>query len=275
MLASAARTYLNRFAVLPAKKIVVATTNDGTYRTAFDLAAAGAAVTVADMRPAPAAAHLAEAERLGVAVRAGTRVTDLRGSDAVKSARLAGSGGEIDVPCDLVCLSGGWSPSVHLTSHLSAKPAYREDIDGFVPGSFPAGQFGAGSIMGNYTTRDAIEQGHRAGIEAATFCGRSVSVPAPSPLDLGETTTAGFRQVPACGRGKAFIDFQMDVTASDIALAHREGYDSVEHLKRYITLGVGTRARPAILPPSLRSPPCAVQPSPTLALRPFARPSHR
>ncbi|TGQ37291.1 sarcosine oxidase subunit alpha family protein [Mesorhizobium sp. M00.F.Ca.ET.216.01.1.1] len=240
MLASAARTYLNRYAVLPGKKVIVATGNDGAWRTAFDYAASGAEVMVADLRAAPPAALTAEAARLRVAVRAGTRIVDLDGGHAVRRTTLAGPGGESQTACDLVCMSGGWSPTVHLTSHLGVKPVYRDDIGGFVPGAFTAGRFGAGSMMGTHSTADAIDDGHRAGIEAASFCGKSASVPAPSKLDLGETATAPLREISSAGRGKAFVDFQMDVTTKDIELAHREGYESVEHLKRYTTLGMGT-----------------------------------
>ncbi|MER8974912.1 MULTISPECIES: sarcosine oxidase subunit alpha family protein [unclassified Mesorhizobium] len=240
MLASAARTYLNRFAVLPGKKIIVATTNDGAWRTAFDYAAAGAEVTVADLRAVPPAALAAEAARLGVVVRAATRIVDLHGGHAVRQVTLNGPEGQSSAACDLVCISGGWSPTVHLTSHLGSKPTYRDDIDGFVPGSFPAGRFGAGAMMGTYATADAIDDGHRAGSEAAASCGKSAPVPAPSKLDLDETATSSLREIPSVGRGKAFVDFQMDVTTGDIELAHREGYESVEHLKRYTTLGMGT-----------------------------------
>ncbi|MER9469573.1 sarcosine oxidase subunit alpha family protein [Mesorhizobium sp. M0482] len=240
MLASAARTYLNRFAVLPGKKIIVATTNDGAWRTAFDYAAAGAEVTVADLRAVPPAALAAEAARLGVVVRAATRIVDLHGGHAVRQVTLNGPEGQSSAACDLVCISGGWSPTVHLTSHLGVRPVYRDDIDGFVPGSFPAGRFGAGAMMGTYATADAIDDGHRAGSEAAASCGKSAPVPAPSKLDLDETATSSLREIPSVGRGKAFVDFQMDVTTWDIELAHREGYESVEHLKRYTTLGMGT-----------------------------------
>ncbi|TIY09019.1 MAG: sarcosine oxidase subunit alpha, partial [Mesorhizobium sp.] len=173
-------------------------------------------------------------------VRAATRIVDLRGGHAVRRVTLNGPDGQSEAACDLVCASGGWSPTVHLTSHLGVKPQYRDDIGGFVPGAFPADRFGAGSMMGNYSTADAIEDGHRAGIKAASFCGESAPVPAPSKLDLRETATAPLREIPSLGRGKAFVDFQMDVTTGDIELAHREGYESVEHLKRYTTLGMGT-----------------------------------
>jgi len=240
MFASAARTYLNRFAVLPGRRAVVATTNDGAYRTAFDLATAGAEVMVADLREKPPAGLLAEAARLGVAVGAGTRIVDLVGGHAVKAAKLAGPGTQTEIACDLVCVSGGWSPTVHLTSHLGIKPVYSGKIDGFVPGAFPSGQFGAGSVLGSFGTADAIDAGHRAGIEAASFCGKSRAAPAPLRFDHFEMVAAVFREIPFAGRGKCFVDLQMDVTTDDIALARREGYESVEHLKRYTTLGMGT-----------------------------------
>ncbi|MCA0034791.1 sarcosine oxidase subunit alpha family protein [Mesorhizobium sp. B263B2A] len=240
MLASAARAYLNRFAVLPGRKIIVAATNDGVWRTAFDLAGAGAEVTVVDMRATVSAALASEATRLGVVVRTGSRIAGLHGGHAVKRATLSGPDGRFETACDLVCMSGGWSPTVHLTSHLGIKPRYRDDIDGFVPGCFPADRFGAGAMMGIYATPDAIEDGHRAGIESASFCGKSTPVPGPRRLDLGETITAVPRDVSPAHRGKAFVDFQMDVTTKDIELAHREGYEAVEHLKRYTTLGMGT-----------------------------------
>ncbi|MER9952411.1 sarcosine oxidase subunit alpha family protein [Mesorhizobium sp. M0047] len=240
MLASAARTYLNRFAVLPGRKVIVTAVNDGAWRTAFDYAAAGAEVTVADLRAAPPTALVAEAARIGVTVRTATRIVDLHGGRAVRGATLAGPYGQSEAACDLVCVSGGWSPTVHLTSHLGVKPQYREDIDGFVPGAFPADRFGAGAMMANYATADAIEGGHRAGVEAASFCGKSAPISAPSKLDLGETTTTMLREIPSAQGGKAFVDFQMDVTTKDVELAHREGYEAVEHLKRYTTLGMGT-----------------------------------
>jgi heterotetrameric sarcosine oxidase alpha subunit len=240
MPASAARTYLNRFAVLPGRRVVIATTNDSAWRSAFDLAVAGAEVTVADLRLAPAPYLHVEAERLGMEVRTGARIVGLRGSHRVKSARIAGAGGEANIACELVCVSGGWSPTVHLTSHFGVKPAYRDDIDGFIPGTLPAGQFVAGSIAGQYATAEAVEAGHRAGVEAAGFCGRSTPARSPAKLDLHDMVSAPFRDPGSAGSGKAFVDFQMDVTSADVALAHREGYESVEHLKRYTTLGMGT-----------------------------------
>jgi sarcosine oxidase subunit alpha len=240
ILASAARTYLNRFAVLPGRRVIVATGNDAAYSTACDLAVAGAEVTLADLRAAPAADLVAVAERFGVRVRRGTRIDALRGRLEVRGARLSGADGAGDVACDLVCVSGGWSPSVHLTSHLGIRPSYREDIDGFVPGAFPAGRFGAGAMMGRYGTGDAIRDGHKAGADAAARCGHGSPPPEPQLPAIAEATARPCRESLPPPRGKAFVDLQTDVTMADVALAHREGYESVEHLKRYTTLGMGT-----------------------------------
>ncbi|MBV5276813.1 sarcosine oxidase subunit alpha family protein, partial [bacterium] len=142
---------------------------------------------------------------------------------------------------DLVAMSGGWTPTVHLSSHRNVKPIYRRDIACFVPGAFDRAQFGAGSMVGEQTWAGAIQSGWLAGAQAAGVVGLQESGQAPS---FDDATSMAF--VPAGplrganSKGKAFIDFQNDVTVSDIELAHREGYQSVEHLKRYTTSGMGT-----------------------------------
>lgn len=265
MLASAARTYLNRFAVLVGTRAMVATNNDSAYSAAFDLAANGAEVTIADSRAEPTHEHLIQARRLGIAIRAKSVIRDALGRHAVRAVTLCEPGGTITLACNLVAVSGGWSPTVHLTSHLGVKPVYREDIRAFVPGKLGARQFVVGAATGCFSTAGAIEEGHRAGIEAAGFCGATKFVQPPVRLDLagmnagpsplsaslrpaplshsvrGKDGSLGIRpQKAEVAKGKAFVDVQMDVTTSDIALAHREGYESVEHLKRYTTLGMGT-----------------------------------
>ncbi|MER8474241.1 sarcosine oxidase subunit alpha family protein [Mesorhizobium sp. M1328] len=286
MLASAARTYLNRFAVLAGTRVMVATDNDSAYSAAFDLAAAGAEVTIADSRAEPTRELLEQVRRRGIAVRTKSLISNALGRHTVRAITLSEPGGTATVECDLVAVSGGWSPTVHLTSHLGVKPVYREDIRAFVPGKLGAGQLVAGAVTGTWTSAGAIEDGHRAGAEASACCGATKSVRPPVRLNLtrvnagpsslsaslrsahlshlmrgedgspaiwpehplphrsGKTwfagTGEGVEKMAEVTGGKAFIDLQMDVTAADIALAHREGYESVEHLKRYTTLGMGT-----------------------------------
>ncbi|MES0070474.1 sarcosine oxidase subunit alpha family protein [Mesorhizobium sp. M0074] len=275
MLASAARMYLNRFAVLAGTRVVVATDNDSAYPAAFDLAAAGVEITIVDSRAEPTRELLEQSRRLGIAVRGKSLISNASGGQAVRAVTLSEPGGTITLECDLVVVSGGWSPTVHLTSHLDVRPVYREDIHAFVPGKLRAGHFAAGAVTGGFITAGAIEEGYRAGAEAATFCGATNLAQPSLSLDLAEIN-AGNNESPHVAhhfgaakdgspatrpehslsrrsgerwfgnrkagltKGKAFIDLQMDVTVSDVALAHREGYESVEHLKRYTTLGMGT-----------------------------------
>jgi len=246
MLASAARSYLNRFAVAPGKRAIVATNNDSAYRAAFDLAANGLAVTIADLRGEIDEKLRAIAARHGIELRAGTAILDIEGGKAVKAARLGPVGrsdaGELR-PCDLVCISGGWSPTVHLTSHGGIKPVYREDIAGFVPGGFARGQYGAGAVLGTLGLEASILDGAEAGAQAASHAGHAataVSLLSPAVEGEGRYAIAPQWQVQSAAHGKAFVDFQNDVTVKDIAQAHQEGYQSVEHLKRYTTLGMGT-----------------------------------
>ncbi len=245
MLAAAVRTYLNRFAVSPGKRAVVVTNNDSAYRTGFDLAQAGLAVTLADLRQDVDAGLRARAAAVGIELRTGTAVVDVAGRAGVCGAMLAAVGSD-DVPalqsCDVVCMSGGWSPAVHLTSHGGIKPRYDPAIAAFVPGGFAAGQFGAGAVVGGFGFVEAVRSGFETGRRAAAHAGHDTPA---SELPLPELDAIGHAiepvwEVSPRRRGKAFVDFQNDVTAKDVHLAHREGYESVEHLKRYTTLGMGT-----------------------------------
>jgi sarcosine oxidase subunit alpha len=239
MLASAARAYLNRFAVAPGRRVVVATNNSSAYEAAFDLAQAGIEVVIADMRSSSDDAHNARARELRIGVLDNTGIEDVSGRLAVKGVLLS-SGRRID--CDAVCMSGGWSPTVHLTSHTGIKPSYAEDIAAFVPGGFGKGQFGAGAAMGLFDGAGAVESGIAAGSQAARHAGfetATLSLAAPLIDEIAYGIEPCWEKQQAA-RGKAFVDFQNDVTLSDVKLAHREGYQSVEHLKRYTTLGMGT-----------------------------------
>ncbi|MEA2779263.1 MAG: methylglutamate dehydrogenase subunit [Rhodospirillaceae bacterium] len=249
MLASAVRSYLNRFAVVPGGRAVVVANNDSAYRTGFDLAKAGVAVTLADLRSEVGAALKAKSKALGIEHLTGTAVLDVTGGKSVRGVLLgpaSDSGGARQTQereCDVVCVSGGWSPVVHLTSHCGIKPRYVSDIASFVPGGFAPGQFGAGALNGSFGLATAVAEGREAGNRAAVHAGYE-KVAADLPLaEMEPEETYAIEpvwQVPQVRRGKAFVDFQNDVTVKDLTIAHQEGYRSVEHLKRYTTLGMGT-----------------------------------
>ncbi|HUR43364.1 MAG TPA: sarcosine oxidase subunit alpha family protein [Aestuariivirga sp.] len=241
MLASAVRTYLNRYAVAPEKRAVVLTNNDTAYDAAFDLAAAGIAVAIADHRSAIAPDILGRSSSLGIAIFPGTGVADVEGGKTVTSVRLSGAHAA-SVDCDVLAMSGGWSPAVHLTSHGGIKPKYDETIAAIVPGGFASTHFGAGAMMGTFGLAAGVAEGASAGARASSTAGFSKTSPV---LALESTVDRTYSILPVwapavSGKDKAFVDFQNDVTAKDVASAHDEGYVSVEHLKRYTTLGMGT-----------------------------------
>ena len=241
MLASALRSYANRFAVAPEKRAVIAANNDSAYATALDLAAAGVAVTVADHRAAVSADILARAGAKGIAIFPGSGIVDVEGSKAVKAVKLGGAHA-VTVECDVVGMAGGWSPVVHLSSHGGIKPKYDEAVAGFVPGGFPSSHFGAGAMMGTFGLSAAIAEGANAGASAASASGFGKTRPVFAPEHVTDRRYAILPTwaPPQMGKGKAFVDFQSDVTLKDVKTAHQEGYRSVEHLKRYTTLGMGT-----------------------------------
>jgi sarcosine oxidase subunit alpha len=228
--------------VAPEKRAVIVTNNNSAYDSAVDLASAGVAVSVADLRPTIPADLLARAASLGIAVFPSTGVADIEGSGGVVRAKLSGNHAAT-VECDAVGMSGGWSPSVHLTSHTGVKPRYDETIAAIVPGGFAAGHFGAGAVMGTFGLVSCVALGAAAGASAAGYCGlRRKTKPVAPPAgatDLEYGILPAW-EIPRLGKGPAFVDFQNDVTAKDVTIAHQEGYQAVEHLKRYTTLGMGT-----------------------------------
>jgi heterotetrameric sarcosine oxidase alpha subunit len=244
MLASAARSYLNRYAVAIGRRIVVATNNDAAWYSAADLARGGAEVTVVDQRLEVDATLRQLAEQSRLTVETGTVVTRALGRRRVVGVRLAAvdAARERRVDCDLLCMSGGWSGAVHLTSHNGAKPVYRSDIDAFVPGELATGQFLAGAVMGSFRLSETIAGGAQAGSNAARHAGFAIAAHLTVATAIPDIH---YRVEPARKPrtglpGKAFVDFQSDVTSRDVSAAVEEGFQSVEHLKRYTTLGMGT-----------------------------------
>lgn len=255
MLAESVRSYLNRFAVLAGQTIVVATNNNSAYAAAADLAGAGADVTLADMRTTPPVEARTLAETAGVRLLPGHGVIEARGGKRVTGARLVpvdgtgrAQGATQTVKADVIAVSGGWTPVVHLWSQRYGKPVFHGEGACFIPDGQDSHPLqGAGTAMAAASLSEVIAQGFDRGAEAAQAAG--------APGDAGKAPD-GFACRPfwqnglhpawavltAQGKtlGKAFVDFQHDVKISDIDQAHLEGYVSVEHLKRYTTLGMAT-----------------------------------
>jgi len=254
MLASAARTYVNRYAVRPGERAVVFTNNDGAWEAARDLSDAGMRVCLVDARPEPAAELRDAMRRRGIEVLAGHAViaaySARRRVNRVEVAMLNASGTGLaghrrPIDCDLVCMSGGWNPAVHLHSQSGARVVYDPSRACFVPGDAVQAARSAGAANGTFDLDLVLAEGSEAGRAAAAAAGfrRRGGDPLPQVQARRSAPPRALWQVPlAAGMrpGKRFVDFQNDVTAADIRLAAREGYSSVEHTKRYTTTGMGT-----------------------------------
>jgi len=235
MLAGAARTYANRYAALAGRRVVVFTDNDDAWSTAADLTAAGASIAaVVDARATTPAGAAPDVHRVTGAVR---RALGGRALQAVEIETERGA--LLRVECDLLAMSGGWTPTLHLSSHQGARPRFDEQRAAFVPAQLPAGMRVAGAANGERTTAEALAAGARAGVAAAEALGLGARAPAIPAVEAETSAQQPLWRV-AGAKGKVFVDFQNDVAASDVELAEREGFRSVEHMKRYTTLGMAT-----------------------------------
>ncbi len=218
MLAGAARAYLNRWATRPGERAVVYTNNDTAYACALDLAAGGVEVAaLVDLRPAPDGRWQDRLREAGIELLAGHRLVDCRGGQSVHGVEAAPVGGGAAKPlgCDLVAVSGGWAPAVHLHAQAGGRVGFDEELGAHRPGAARQAHESVGAATGQF------ELGQITGLA----------------VDDADASPAGPTVEPA--PGKVFVDLADDVTADDVALAQREGYRSVEHLKRYTTLGMG------------------------------------
>lgn len=250
MLAGAARAYANQYAVRAGSRAVVATNNNSGYLTAIDLADSGIAVAaVMDSRNSVDHAILGLMEERGIPVDMGHTVHDTRGRRALAGVRTGATdmiGGSQWIDCDLLAVSGGWSPAVHLHAQTGARPVYSPHIEAFIPGPSKQAEQTIGAARGNYDLDSCLSEGLRAGMQAARLAGFKVPdedalrIPESSGTHLAYEQEAFWQAPRPAKRAKQFVDLQDDVTTLDIELAHREGYVSVEHLKRYTTLGMGT-----------------------------------
>jgi sarcosine oxidase subunit alpha len=216
MLAGAARTYLQRYGVKVGSRAVIVTSDDSAYRAAADMHAAGVSVAaVVDQRAEPDGAAVDAVRALDIPVHAGMTIGGTAGRLRVESVRLAEA--RSIIACDTVLMSGGWTPAVHLMAQLN-------------PGARGQSCSAVGGCAGTFDLATCLRDGTRAGgSEPGTFAVAGIPAMAPSALPG-----------PAPPHAKAFVDFQNDVTAKDLATATAEGFISIEHVKRYTTTGMAT-----------------------------------
>lgn len=227
MLAAAVRDYVVNYAVSPGDRTVVVTNNDSAYQTALALKAAGLDVPVILDARETADGTLPQAARAaGIRVLTGKAIASVKGGKRVTGVTICAQAGEgavqEEIACDAVAMSGGWSPVVHLWSHCGGKLTWDETISAFIPDANRPPLNHDGSAMVEVVGSAAGD---------LTLTGQPVAIPPVWVMPQG---------APIHLRSKMWLDYQNDVKVSDVQLASREGYVSVEHTKRYTTLGMAT-----------------------------------
>ncbi|APX12354.1 sarcosine oxidase subunit alpha family protein [Tateyamaria omphalii] len=231
--AGAVRTYLNRFGVSPGKAVTVFTNNDDAHRTALDLQDAGVHIAaVIDSRK--------DAQALGdYRVMQGAMVTGAEGRKGLNAIRVETATGTEKIATDCLAVSGGWNPTVHMTCHMNGRPTWDDGIASFVPtpGSIP-GMEAAGACNGAFATAACLTQG----VAAAKVSLDALGLTAPD-IDIPHADDSAYVLEPLWavpGKGRAWLDFQNDVSVKDVKQAAQENFTSVEHMKRYTTQGMAT-----------------------------------
>ena len=230
MMASAVRTYLNRYGVVPGKRVTLFANTDQARGVARDLMAAGVTVA-AIVDPRPDASSVEDCP-----VHVGAEVVGSRGRLGLSGIQVRKGSEIIEIETDCLAMSGGWNPTIHLTCHMNGRPRWSEELAAFVPmeGAVP-GLVAVGAANGSMSTHGALVTGHAAASRAVEALGRKVSVPVPEAEDAPYRIKALWSVE---GKGRAWLDFANDVTTKDVKLAAQEGFRSVEHMKRYTTQGM-------------------------------------
>ena len=252
MLSSALADYATLYGALAGKNIVLLTNNDSAYADALVLHKAGARVSVVDARAgnAPVGGLAEQAQNAGVTVLRNHVPVQAHGSVRVSSIELAAmSGGKATgarrvLACDTVGMAGGWNPAIHLYSHSGGKAVWNDALCCFTPGGAIADQQIVGAGAAQFGLAQTLAAASQAGAQAAHSAGfaaqasnyevSEAAAEAIAPFWIAETGE------PVSRRSKAFVDYQNDVGAADIELAVREGFESIEHIKRYTAMGFGT-----------------------------------
>ena len=212
MLSSAAKVFANRYRVAVGRSVALMAAHNSGWHDVFALVKAGMSIAaIIDVRDSVDAVLLDEATRLGIKVYLGHSVIAVSGRHSVKAIETAPNSGAsaATIPCDALLMAGGWTPTVHLWSHSKGTLKWRDELGAYVPDQPNENVRCVGACSGNWD-----------------FGAGLVTDMLPTPKDQS--------------RIKAFVDFQNDVTAKDIKLAVREGFRSIEHIKRYTTNGMAT-----------------------------------
>lgn len=251
MLGSATQRLINRYAVKPFQKGVVVTANDHGYRTALDMAAVGIeVVAVIDMRRDGAKRDLAEkVTEKGIAVHKGSciyEVVPASNKMAVKEVVVchynedtaeADPRSAVRLSCDGVAMSAGWAPAAALLYQAGTKMRFDYDVQQFVPDQLPEGVFAAGKVNGVFDLKARLLDGQRAAVEASNYLGNaSELITVTNPEMASPSHPYPIVNHP---KGKNFVDFDEDIQVKDFINAAKEGFDNIELMKRFTTVGMG------------------------------------
>ncbi len=250
MLSSAAKEYLKIYGVLVGKKPLIFTNNDSGYETAIEFKKNGINPIVLDTRKNPNSEIIKEAKDLNINIKFSYVVVAAKGYKKVKSADIAKISEDKknisnieNIQCDCICVSGFWTPTIHLASQSGNKTKFNEEIDAFIPSQSKQKETTLGSASGIFTLEETLKTSFEKGSELSKqITNKENKVSVPKVVEKKSSNHDKFWCVPLPeGKNyKRFLDFQNDVAVSDIHLALREGYRSIEHVKRYTTLGMAT-----------------------------------
>ena len=250
ILASAAREYMKVYGVLVGKKPIIFTNNDSAYDTAIDFKKNGIDPIIIDTRNDSQSSVANEAKSLNISIKFSHGVVNTKGYLRLNSATIGKfnsdkSGYEKleNISCDCICVSGNWTPTVHLASQSGNKLKFNETLDAFIPNQSKQNENTIGSAKGSFTLKESLEDGFKKGFELSNkITGKNEKsiTPTSNEKNYGQHDKFWCMPLPKNKHYKRFVDFQNDVAVSDIELAVREGFKSIEHVKRYTTLGMAT-----------------------------------
>ena len=249
-LSAAAKEYMKVYGVLVGKKPLIFTNNDSAYETALEFKKNNVEPIILDTREEHSSELIDEAKSKGIDIRFSHGVIVANGYKKVKSAKIGklnkdkNSFEKIEtVDCDCICVSGFWTPSVHLASQSGNKLKYEEKIDAFIPDKKKQHETSVGAANGSFTLEESLKHGFENGSNLSakiTDTKTEIAIPNVNEKKYGAHDKFWCMPLPKNENPKRFVDFQNDVSVSDIEIALREGYRSIEHVKRYTTLGMAT-----------------------------------
>ena len=250
LLSSAAKEYMKIYGVLVGKKPIVFTNNDSAYETAIEFKKNGIDPIIIDSRKDANSELIKEAKSLNIDIKFSHVVVNARGYKKVKSADIADISEDKlqlsnvrNIECDCICVSGFWTPTIHLASQSGSKTQFNKDIDAFIPSNSKQNETTVGAANGVFNLNETLNKSFEVGYNLSKkITQKDNKLPVPSVVEKSNSKHDKFWCVPLPKgkKYKRFLDFQNDVAVSDIELALKEGYRSIEHVKRYTTLGMAT-----------------------------------